>query len=186
VDENHGENQDIQGCDLVGDTPYIISGDNNRDRYPLMNSFPLPRTGWARFLPPIVIMIWPPPKIHWVFLEMNLALYQGRKLVVKFYAYNNRTFEGENVIEEFTPPWHVEENVSARHPSKCVAIAKLVLTEDNTEEVISEIASFTMRRSHLRDRFLEILGLWFPNPDKHDAFRAEVKDILGQWFPAPP
>jgi parallel beta-helix repeat protein len=37
VDENHGENQNIAGSDGIGDTPYNIPGDNNRDRYPLMN-----------------------------------------------------------------------------------------------------------------------------------------------------
>jgi len=36
VDENHGENQDIPGSDGIGDAPYYISGDNNKDRYPLM------------------------------------------------------------------------------------------------------------------------------------------------------
>jgi len=36
-DENHGENQNIPGSDGIGDTPYYIPGDNNRDRYPLMN-----------------------------------------------------------------------------------------------------------------------------------------------------
>jgi parallel beta-helix repeat protein len=37
LDENNGENQDIPGSDRIGDTPYNIPGDNNRDRYPLMN-----------------------------------------------------------------------------------------------------------------------------------------------------
>jgi parallel beta-helix repeat protein len=40
VDENHGENQDIPGSDVIGDTPYYISGGSNRDRYPLMNPWP--------------------------------------------------------------------------------------------------------------------------------------------------
>ncbi|MBA7691642.1 hypothetical protein ES703_100193 [subsurface metagenome] len=35
-DENRGENQDIPGSDGIGDTPYYIPGDSNRDRYPLM------------------------------------------------------------------------------------------------------------------------------------------------------
>jgi len=36
VDENHGGNQDIPGSDNIGDTPYYIPGNNNRDRYPLI------------------------------------------------------------------------------------------------------------------------------------------------------
>ena len=31
-----GENQDQEGSDGIGDTPYIISGNGNQDRYPLM------------------------------------------------------------------------------------------------------------------------------------------------------
>jgi parallel beta-helix repeat protein len=37
-DNNRGENQDIPGSDNIGDTPYLIPGGANRDRYSLMNS----------------------------------------------------------------------------------------------------------------------------------------------------
>ena len=37
TDENQGENQEILGSDGIGDTPYYIPGDNNRDRYPFMD-----------------------------------------------------------------------------------------------------------------------------------------------------
>lgn len=37
VDNYRGENQDQPGSDGMGDTPYYISGDNNRDRYPLIS-----------------------------------------------------------------------------------------------------------------------------------------------------
>jgi len=40
ADNYRGENQDILGSDGIGDTPYYIPGDNNRDRYPLMNPWP--------------------------------------------------------------------------------------------------------------------------------------------------
>jgi parallel beta-helix repeat protein len=36
TDFYRGENQYIPGSDGIGDTPYYIPGDNNRDRYPLM------------------------------------------------------------------------------------------------------------------------------------------------------
>jgi parallel beta-helix repeat protein len=36
-DNYHGKNQNILGSDGIGDTPYYIPGDNNRDRYPLMS-----------------------------------------------------------------------------------------------------------------------------------------------------
>jgi len=38
TDNYRGENQDLPGSDGIGDTPYYISGDSNRDRYPLMSS----------------------------------------------------------------------------------------------------------------------------------------------------
>ena len=39
-DNYQGENQDLFGSDGIGDVPYFILGDNNRDRYPLMNPWP--------------------------------------------------------------------------------------------------------------------------------------------------
>jgi parallel beta-helix repeat protein len=36
VDNYRGENQDTPGSDGIWDAPYAITGDNNRDRYPLM------------------------------------------------------------------------------------------------------------------------------------------------------
>ena len=41
-DNYRGENQDIPGSDGIGDTQYYIPGDNNRDRYPLMNPWSPP------------------------------------------------------------------------------------------------------------------------------------------------
>jgi parallel beta-helix repeat protein len=38
IDNYRGENQDIPGSDNIGDTPYLIPGGTNRDRYSLMNS----------------------------------------------------------------------------------------------------------------------------------------------------
>jgi len=41
-DNYWGENQDIPGSDGIGDVPYHIPGDNNQDRYPLMEPW-MPR-----------------------------------------------------------------------------------------------------------------------------------------------
>jgi len=38
TDNYRGENQNKPGSDNIGDTPYLISGGTNRDRYSLMNS----------------------------------------------------------------------------------------------------------------------------------------------------
>jgi len=186
ADNYHGENQNIPGGDGIGDTPYNISGGNNRDRHPLMNSFPLQLTGWAVF---------GLENLYSVRLEENLNLLIGSKLVLKFYDYfNPSNLEGENVVHEnFALPAHVEENENISHPSQgtlpvrnAVKKAELVLTTDNTENVISTIASFTVHQSDLRSRYMAILGAWSANPEQQSAFRAEIGDIMRQWSGAPP
>ena len=125
----------------------------------------------------------------------NLWLNQGSKLVVKFYKYDNVTFQTESVIHEnWVIPWHVvpeNENVpqpraAERYSWGTVQIARLVLTTDNTENVISTIASFTVHQSNLRSRYMAILADWGNHPEQQSAFRAEVMDILSQWSSAPP
>ena len=183
VDENRGENQNIPGSDGIGDTPYIIPGDNNRDRYPLMDPWPVAHLGLATF---------ELENLYKVSLEKDLQLYQGSKLVVKFYKYN-LTLQDNSVIDEFAPPENIKENEDVPHPRGAegwswgtVQIAKLVLTGENTENEISTIASFTVHQSHLRTRDIQILILWGGNPGLHDAFRAEDFLILLQWASAPP
>ena len=120
--------------------------------------------------------------------ELDLLRYleNGSKLVVKFYTYTGDN-QGENVVWENVTPAYVTLLENVPHPlGKPVENTMLILTNDNIEEVISTLASFTVHQSDLKDRFFEILGEWFPHPELHDAFRAEVKDILGQWFAAPP
>jgi len=135
--------------------------------------------------------------LYKVNLNKDLRLYAGSKLVVKFYKYDNVTLQAESVIHSFTPPENAPENVkeneSVPHPRGAegypwgsVQIARLVLTTDNTENVISTIASFTVHQSDLRRRVMDILRAWGDRPDQQSAFRAEVMDILRQWGDAPP
>ena len=140
-------------------------------------------TGWATFKL---------ENLYKVSLEKDLQLYAGRKLVMKFYKYDI-TPQEESVIHNFTPRENIKENENVPHPRGVegfpwgtVQIAKLVLTTDNTEEVISEIANFTVHQSDLRERFKTILKDWAGNPGLWDAFRLEAKDILKQWASAPP
>jgi serine protease AprX len=127
-----------------------------------------------------------------VSLEKDLQLNTGSKLVVKFYRYGD-IFQAESVIDEFTPPYYIEEDENVPHPRGAerypwgtVQMVKLVLTTDNMEEVVSEIASFTVHRSHLQARITKILIDWAGHPEQHAAFRAEMNDILLQWASAPP
>jgi len=126
-------------------------------------------------------------------LYKDIWLYEGRKLVVKFYKYDNITLQANSVIEDITPPENVKENENVPHPRAAerfpwgtVQIARLVLTTENENEVISTIASFTVHQSHLRDRDKAILTQWGGHPELWDAFRNEDKDILTLWGSAPP
>jgi len=124
--------------------------------------------------------------LYKVGLDLDLYFDNGSKLVVKFYTYDD-AFENENVIETFTPPWHVEENKSARHPEGIgVKKARLVLTYEDTENVISTIASFTVARDDIFGRVMEIKGRWpIASPDERNALFQEIMDIKGQWPFAP-
>jgi parallel beta-helix repeat protein len=179
VDENYGDNQNIPGSDGIGDTPYNISGGSSVDRYPLI------WVGTATFKL---------ENLYKVRLERDLQLYAGSKLVVKFYDYfSPPNLEGENVVHEnFALSANVEENENIPHPAqgtlpvrKAVKKAELVLTTDNENEVISIIASFTVHRSQLRNRYVAILVAWAINPPLQGAFRSELMDILGMWASAP-
>ena len=119
-------------------------------------------------------------------LDMNLYLENGSKLVVKFYTYMNDN-QGENVVWENATPARVTLLENVPHPlGKPVENTMLILTNDNIEEVISTLASFTVHQSDLKERFFDIFLAWFEHPELHDAFKAEFRDILGQWFAAPP
>ena len=131
--------------------------------------------------------------LYMVGLVKDLQLYTGSKLVVKFYKYDNVTLQAESVIENIAPPENIKENENVPHPRVAekfswgtVQIARLVLTTDNTENVISTIASFTVHQSDLRSRYMAILRAWAGQPEQQGAFRAEVIDILKQWSSGPP
>jgi len=124
--------------------------------------------------------------LHAVRLEKNLDLHQGSKLVVKFYTYSD-AFENEGVIETFTPPWHEEENESIMHPGgKPVEKAKLDLTTDDTGNVISTIASYTVRRVDLEARFMDIPFYWSQaDPAGKLELETEFMEIPFYWAQAP-
>jgi hypothetical protein len=130
--------------------------------------------------------------LYKVGLDLDVYLDNGSKLVVKFYKYSD-TFQAENVVWENVTPARVVlvENVlhprrAERYPWGTVQVAKLVLTTDNTDDVISEIASFTVHQSDLMNRHTDILLAWAGCPSCQPAFRAEIIDILLQWASAPP
>jgi len=118
----------------------------------------------------------------------NLWLSQGSKLVVKFYTYDN-LFENEIIIHEnFVLPWRVvPENENVAHPSGIgMKRARLDLTGDNTENVISTIASFVADRGILWTRLTDIRLSWpYATPAERSLLWAELGDIRLQWSYAP-
>jgi len=166
---------------VVAESQFCGATDNDNAIVHVIEEPEIPWTGTASFS-----ML----NLYTLNVEKILDLNVGSKLVVKFYAYDNVTFENENVIETFAPPppsVHVEENESARHPEGIgVKIARLVLTTDNTDNVIETIASFTVTRNDLFGRIMEIKGLWpISSEDERNALFQEIMDIKAQWPIAP-
>ncbi len=130
--------------------------------------------------------------LYVVRLEKNLDLNQGSRLVVKFYTYWD-VFENESVIENFVPPWHLEENEKVPHPTlpwchkSAVKKVRLVLTTDNTEDVISTIATFVSTRNILNTRMTAIYMEWpFASSERRNFLMKEITDMYIQWPFAPP
>jgi parallel beta-helix repeat protein len=125
--------------------------------------------------------------LYKVGLRNDLQLYTRSKLVMKFYRYDS-TFQAESIVDNIMPPfpYFIKENDNVPHPlGEHLEKVELVLTTDDTEEVISTMASFTVHRSDLRDRYMTILRVWAGQPPQQPGFRSEVVDILRQWSGAP-
>jgi len=122
--------------------------------------------------------------LYAVNLYKDLRLYDGKKLVVKFYTYDN-LFENESVIHEsFALPWRVvPENENVPHPlGRPVKKAVLALSGENTENVISIVGSFIVRRDDLWDRLIRIRSEWlYATPLGRDALWKELMGIRAQW-----
>ena len=126
--------------------------------------------------------------LYKVSLDINILLENGSKLVAKFYKYDNATFQAESVIDEFTPPKHVENIEDIPHPLGLpVEIVTLFLTTDNTEEEIYTVGSFTVCKDDLRTRFREIPMEWGlePDPERKAKLRDEFRKIPMQWGLSP-
>lgn len=124
--------------------------------------------------------------LYEVNLDVNFWLETNSKLVVKFYTWGD-DFEAENVVWSGTAPDNVILLEDIPHPQgKAVEKAKLDLTHDNTENVISTIASFTVRKVHLEIRFSRIPSAWFlaPPPERTEL-ETEFSKIPSAWFLAP-
>jgi len=120
--------------------------------------------------------------LYAVSLDTSLYLEQGSMLVLKFYTYGD-AFENENVVWIGTTPDNVSFSKTVPHSgNKAVKKVRLDLTYDNTENIISTIASFTVTRDDLFGRVMEIKGLWpIADDNERNALFSEIMDIKGQW-----
>ena len=125
--------------------------------------------------------------IYKVALDLDLWLDNGSKLVVKFYTWAG-AYQGENVVWSGTTPARVVLLENIPHPeTNAVENATLVLTTDNTENVIETVATFTVTRSTLNGRLVEIYLEWpFASPERRSVLMSEIVDIYLQWPFAPP
>jgi len=126
--------------------------------------------------------------LYKVNLDLNLYFENGSKLVVKFYTYEN-AFENENVFWSGATPAHVAKFENVWHPENIgVKKVRLDLTTDNTENVISTVLSFTVTRSILMGRLVDIyVKEWpFASPAERSALYSETVDIYVTAWPFAP
>jgi len=130
--------------------------------------------------------------LYAVSLDVNLWLGEGSKLVVKFHTYTN-SYQGENIVWSGTTPDNVSFLKTVPHPQGAsfpqatpVEKVRLDLTTDNTEDVISTIASFTVTKVDLEIRFMQIPWDWIRSPPwKRVALEIEFSKVPLYWALAP-
>ncbi|MCS7131951.1 MAG: NEW3 domain-containing protein, partial [Hadesarchaea archaeon] len=117
-------------------------------------------------------------------LQLDSAFYVhiGSRLTVRFYSQDGE-LEDENVVWMGEPCNFVEllKNVG-RPDGKPINKAKLVVTDNEGNVLWDNIASFTVRRDHLRARLGTITKVWGGSPPAvRDAMRKELGDITKVW-----
>jgi len=124
--------------------------------------------------------------LYKVAVGLDFYLHTGSKLVVKFFTYGG-DYQGENVFWSGIIPTQISENENVPHPlGNPVENIVLVLTGDNTENVISIVGSFIVRKDDLWNRLIEIRRIWpYATPSERDALWAELINIRRQWPYAP-
>jgi len=121
--------------------------------------------------------------LYAVTLDFDNYLLEGENLVAKFYDYS-WNYQDETVVCSENIPGHVTllENISC---SGRDAIKRLrLVVVDNENNVISTIASFTVRRVDLEIRFTEI-PLWWALAENKISHEMEFMEVPLYWALAP-
>lgn len=122
--------------------------------------------------------------IYSIKLDVDLSLQSGSRLVVKFYTYTGG-YQGENVVWSGATPDDVSFSKTVPHPkNKAVETVRLDLATDNTENVISTVGSFIVRKVDIEIRFTEI-PLWWALAENKTPLEIEFSEIPLQWALAP-
>jgi parallel beta-helix repeat protein len=167
-----GESQDIPVGDGIGDTPYSITGDNNRDRYPLMSPWPL----WTG-----TVMI-KRENLYAVTIDLNCDFSAGETLIVRFYTYGGREYQDQTIICSENIPGHVTllENVSS--PGKDAIQRLELVVVDSGGNMLGTIKVFETSRPVLVIRMGQINGQWpFANEATRTIYVTELGSINGLW-----
>ena len=126
--------------------------------------------------------------LYEVSLEFDAYVDNGAKLVLKFYTYND-IFQGENVVWSGPTPDNVIFSKSVPHPEEnnVVENVTLVLTGEDTGNVITTIDTLTVTRNTFNSRLVDIyVSEWpFASPQERDNLNSEIVDIYLQWPFAP-
>jgi len=124
--------------------------------------------------------------LYKITLGLDFYLHTGSKLVVKFFTYGGDN-QGESVFWSGVTPTQVILLENVPHPeNRPIKNVVLVLTGENTENTISIVGSFTVRRDDLWTRLGQIASRWpYAPPGERDNLWKEIGDISSQWPYAP-
>ena len=127
--------------------------------------------------------------LYAISLDTDLWLGEGLKLVIRFYTYGHSPVD-ESVFENFASPAHIVKFENVDHPwNNGVERIRLDLTTNNTENVISTIASFTVNLDTLMGRLVDIYVKEWPFFEgvipMRDVLNGEIANIYLQWPFAP-
>ena len=123
--------------------------------------------------------------LYAVTLDFDNYLLEGENLVAKFYDYS-WNYQDETVVCSENIPGHVTllENISC--PGRDAIKRLRLVVVDNENNVISTIASFTVRRVDLETRFMDI-PFWWSQADAAGKVELETEflEIPFYWSGAP-
>jgi len=124
--------------------------------------------------------------LYKITVGLDFYLHTGLKLVVKFYIYEGE-YDNESVVWSGATPTQIALLENVPHPENSpIENIVLVLTGENTENVISIVGGFVVRRDDLWGRLIGIRMEWpYASVPERDNLWKELMGIRAQWPYAP-